>query len=55
MQIPIMAIDVFMGRFIAAAAFSVKAESAGRSPRPLPESIRRAGFRNVPQALTKWP
>jgi hypothetical protein len=30
MQIPIMAIDVFMGRFIASAAFSVKAESAGR-------------------------
>lgn len=55
MQIPIMAIDVFMGRFIASAAFSVKAESAGREPRPWRESISRAGFRKVPPALTKWP
>jgi len=55
MQIPIMAIDVFMGRFIAAGTVSVKAESAARRSKLLHEGTTRTGFRKVLRILTKWP
>jgi hypothetical protein len=53
MQIPIMAIAVFMAGFIASAGFAVKAECGGRARRLLPKWRTRALAAGINQITLK--